>query len=246
MDFTLINITLIGLIFIWIGFVRSGLGFGGAALGLPLLLFVYASPIYWLPIIGLHLLIFSSFTLFSRIGMIDWENIKKGFIWILPAFFLGIFGLIKLPDFWVMTMIYIVTLIYALVWLGKFSRENKTKSWMDKVLLVFGGYVAGIALSGSPLIAGVFAKNVEKEKLRNTLFVLWFVLVSAKMISFLFVGVPINLEISLYLVFPAIIGHFIGLKFHQEIIKKDGIYKFWVGGALAIVSLLGLGKIFLS
>ena len=29
------------LIFIWSGFVRSGLGFGGAALGLPFLLLVY-------------------------------------------------------------------------------------------------------------------------------------------------------------------------------------------------------------
>jgi uncharacterized membrane protein YfcA len=243
MDFTLINTITISLIFVWIGFVRSGLGFGGAALGLPLLLFVYASPIYWLPIIGLHLLIFSSFTLSSRIKMIDWESIRNGFVWILPAFFLGIFGLIKLPDFWVMTMIYIVTLIYALIWIGKFSRENKTKSWIDKILLIFGGYVTGIALSGSPLIAGVFAKNVEKEKLRNTLFALWIVLVGMKMISFLLVGVAINWEVSFYLIFPSIIGHLIGLKFHQKIIKKNEVYKFWIGGVLAIISLLGLGKI---
>jgi len=32
------------LVFIWTGFVRSGLGFGGAALGLPLMLFIYDQP----------------------------------------------------------------------------------------------------------------------------------------------------------------------------------------------------------
>lgn len=68
MDFSLINssliefntteLILIALIFIWTGFVRSGLGFGGAALGLPLMLFIYNQPIFWLPIIGTHLLFF--------------------------------------------------------------------------------------------------------------------------------------------------------------------------------------------
>jgi hypothetical protein len=40
---------LVSLIFMWAGFVRTGLGFGGAALGLPLMLLVGASPVYWLP-----------------------------------------------------------------------------------------------------------------------------------------------------------------------------------------------------
>ena len=52
------------LIFAWTGFVRSGLGFGGAALGLPLLMLVSGSPIDWLPIIGIHLFIFSGIALF--------------------------------------------------------------------------------------------------------------------------------------------------------------------------------------
>ena len=34
-----------GLIFLWSGFVRSGLGFGGAALALPLLLLLVANPL---------------------------------------------------------------------------------------------------------------------------------------------------------------------------------------------------------
>ena len=59
MTFTSIEIVFISLIFIWIGFVRTGLGFGGAVLGLPLLMLVGGSPIDWLPINGIHLFFFS-------------------------------------------------------------------------------------------------------------------------------------------------------------------------------------------
>ena len=40
MVFTAVDIVIISFIFIWIGFVRTGLGFGGAVLGLPLLMLV--------------------------------------------------------------------------------------------------------------------------------------------------------------------------------------------------------------
>ena len=36
MSFTALELGLVALIFSWSGFVRTGLGFGGAALGLPL------------------------------------------------------------------------------------------------------------------------------------------------------------------------------------------------------------------
>ena len=54
---------LIGLIFIWSGFVRSGLGFGGAVLSLPFLLLVHNQPLVFLPLISVQLLFFSSITL---------------------------------------------------------------------------------------------------------------------------------------------------------------------------------------
>ena len=68
MSFTSLEITIIALIFTWIGFVRTGLGFGGAVIGLPILMLVGGSPIDWLPIIGIHLLFFSSLTLFKSIN----------------------------------------------------------------------------------------------------------------------------------------------------------------------------------
>ena len=63
MSFTALELGMVALIFSWSGFVRTGLGFGGAALGLPLMMLVSGSPIDWLPIIGIHLFIFSGLDL---------------------------------------------------------------------------------------------------------------------------------------------------------------------------------------
>ena len=68
-DFSVLDIALTCLLFMWAGFVRSGLGFGGAALGLPFMLLVYDQPLFWLPLIGLHLLFFSALTAWLRIAV---------------------------------------------------------------------------------------------------------------------------------------------------------------------------------
>ena len=65
-DLSLIQYGLIALIFIWSGFVRSGLGFGGAVLSLPFLLLVKDDPLIFLPIIAVHLLVFSSLTIWMN------------------------------------------------------------------------------------------------------------------------------------------------------------------------------------
>ena len=115
-NFTTTELGLIALIFIWTGFVRSGLGFGGAALGLPLMLFIYNQPIYWLPIIGSHLLFFTSLTLRSRINNVDWAYLKRSSIYIIPPALIGVLGLINLPNNWLIIFIYSVTLFYAIIW----------------------------------------------------------------------------------------------------------------------------------
>ena len=58
-DLSWVQYALIGLVFIWSGFVRSGLGFGGAVLSLPFLLLIDNNPLVYLPIISVHLLVFS-------------------------------------------------------------------------------------------------------------------------------------------------------------------------------------------
>lgn len=247
MDFNIINFSvtelgLIALIFVWTGFVRSGLGFGGAALGLPLMLFVYDQPLYWLPIIGSHLLFFTSLTLRSRLNNVDWKYLKKSSIYIIPPALIGVLGLITLPNNWLIIFIYSVTLFYAVTWfLNMNIRSNN--NWLDRFLLAMGGYIAGTSLTGAPLMVAVYMRNVAAEQLRNTLFVLWFILVSIKMTTFKALGVDIQLLTALYLIPVAAIGHVIGLKTHDLILKNDQQFKRIIGGVLIVISTLGLVQV---
>ena len=155
--FTTAELLCIFSIFIWTGFVRTGLGFGGAVLGLPLLLLLVGqSPIYWLPIIGCHLLIFTLLTLLKSPGKIDWQYLRRSFVWIIPAALVGIFGLIKLSTNFMTLFVYGLTCVYAVSWI--FNRTlNTQKPWMDASLLVLGGYVGGLSHRRTFNCCGIYA-----------------------------------------------------------------------------------------
>ena len=239
LDFSLYQTLFIALLFIWAGFVRTGLGFGGAALGLPLMLFVHNNPLLWLPIISVHLLFFSGLTLRTRLHNVDWQYLRYSSIYIIPSAIIGVFGLVNLPILWLNILIYSITLFYGLTWL--FNRTIQSRhNWADRVLLVLGGYVAGTSLTGAPLMVAVYMRNVSRDKLRDTLFVLWFILVSIKMTTFIALSVNLHFLAALTLLPVAAIGHILGLKAHNAIMRNDLLFKRWVGGGLVIVSALGL------
>ena len=240
--FSSTELVLVAFIFIWTGFVRSGLGFGGAALGLPLMLFIFDKPVYWLPIIGLHLLFFTSLTLRTRLHNVDWNYLKKSSLYIIPSALAGVFGLITLPNHWLIIFIYSVTLFYATLWFLSINIQSNN-NWLDRFLLTMGGYVAGTSLTGAPLMVAVYMRNVAAEQLRNTLFVLWFILVAIKMTTFKILGIDLHLLTSLMLLPVAAIGHVIGLKTHHLILRNDERFKHVIGGVLIIISLLGLSHI---
>lgn len=240
-QFSTIEIILIGLIFVWSGFVRTGLGFGGAALGLPLMLFIDNQPLYWLPIIGAHLLFFSGLTLRTRLNHVDWAYLRKSGAFIVPAAVVGVFGLVNLPNQWLLIFIYSIALFYAFIWVMNWTIHSH-HNWVDKFLLIFGGYVAGTSLTGAPLMVAVFMRNVSRHQLRNTLFVLWFILVSIKMTTFTLLGVELHLLTSLFLLPVAAIGHVLGLKAHDSIMQNDQRFKRIVGSALMVISVMGLAK----
>jgi uncharacterized membrane protein YfcA len=227
----------------WAGFVRSGLGFGGAALGLPLMLFVYDQPVYWIPLIGTHLLIFSALTLRTRLNNVDWKFLRSSLLYILPPAFIGVFGLLNLPNLWILTFIYGITFFYALMWLLNRSIHSRGRLF-DNFLLISGGYVAGTSLTGAPLMAAVFANNVIQSQLRNTLFVLWFILVTIKMSTFAALGVDLNFITAIALLPVAAVGHVIGLKTHDMILRNDIVFKRVIGGMLVMISALALWELY--
>ena len=241
MVFTSIELVIISCIFIWIGFVRTGLGFGGAVLGLPLLMLVGGSPIDWLPIIGIHLIFFSGIALAKSLKTVDWGYLKKSLPWILPAKIIGVIGLISLPPTVMTVIVYSIVSFYALTWIMNFQIASR-EGWVTRLLLVLGGYISGTSLNGAPLLVAVYMQNIEIKKLRNTLFVLWFLLVSIKMSAFLVVDVYINWQFSLMLIPIAGLGHFVGLKVHDQIIENDTKFKRWMGSVLIVICIVGLSK----
>ena len=242
MVFTSFEILFISLIFVWIGFVRTGLGFGGAVLGLPLLMLVGGSPIDWLPIIGIHLLFFSGIALARSLNTIDWSYLKRSLPWILPAKIIGVIGLISLPPIVMTLIVYSITSFYALTWMLNYNIASR-EGWVSRLLLILGGYISGTSLNGAPLLVAVYMQNIDVKRLRNTLFVLWFLLVTIKMSAFLIVDVYINWKFSLMLIPVAALGHFVGLKVHDRIIENDTQFKRWMGSILILICIAGLSKV---
>ncbi|GGC01969.1 hypothetical protein GCM10011352_30190 [Marinobacterium zhoushanense] len=244
---------LIGLSFIWSGFVRSGLGFGGAVLSLPFLLLILNEPLVFLPVISIHLLIFSSWIAWrgyraqrgqSGEGSIDWHYLLHSMkIMIVPKL-VGVLGLLTLPGEIMSSIIFVIVIAYAVGYvLNRPFRSNKP--WVDNLFLAMGGYVSGTSLIGAPLIVAVYANHVAKQQLRDTLFVLWFILVAIKMTSFIIAGVDLQLIHQLWLLPCAFVGHLIGECFHRYVVSKETPLFFRVlGGVLIVVSVLGIARQF--
>lgn len=244
-QFSNLQLVFIFLIFIWTGFVRTGIGFGGAALGLPLLLLVEGEPLFFLPIIGTHLLFFSSLTLSSRVHNVNWSVVGKVMLVIAIPKFIGILGLFNFPSHILTVMVFSITLFYGTTWLLNYTIKSQSK-WIDGFLLVLGGYVSGTSLIGAPLIAAVVTRYVDRTQLRETLFVLWIILVCFKMGAFVVYDVDLQWQMAVLLLPFAAVGHFIGLKVHDYLIHSgSSTFHRFLGAGLIAVSLSGLFKVIL-
>jgi len=129
MDFTSGQLIAIALIFVWSGFVRAGLGFGGAALVLPLLLMVIDQLLFFLPIVATHLLIFSSVASARRFKNIDRAFLREALSWMIIPKLIGVIGLLSLPSQWMVMIIYAITGFYAITWVLKWEIRSQSPGW---------------------------------------------------------------------------------------------------------------------
>jgi len=245
----------IALLFVWGGFVRSGLGFGGAVLTLPFLLMVHNAPLLFLPIIAIQLLFFSFITVLqshlkaarsgagARRDAVNWRFLRYALALMIVPKLVGVAGVITLPATVVSSFIFVVVAVYAVSYiLDRPFRSNST--WLDAFFLVLGGYVSGTSLIAAPLVVPVAAGRVEQYQLRDTLFVLWFVLVALKLAAFLWTGVDLQWRHQLWLLPCAAVGHVLGLRFHEYTLQADTRIFFRVlGCGLLAVSLVGLSRL---
>lgn len=244
----------IALLFVWGGFVRSGLGFGGAVLTLPFLLMVHNAPLVFLPIIAVHLLFFSFITIVQshrrvaahggdQAGTVNWPFLRYALPLMIVPKLIGVAGVITLPADIVSGFIFTVVSVYAMTYI--LDRPFKSnRKWLDAFFLVLGGYVSGTSLIAAPLVVPVAASRVAKFQLRDTLFVLWFVLVALKLAAFMWSGVDMQWRQHLWLLPCAAVGHLLGLRFHDYTLKADTKVFFRVLGlGLLAVSLTGLWRV---
>ena len=245
----------IALLFVWGGFVRSGLGFGGAVLTLPFLLMVHNAPLVFLPIIAVHLLFFSFITVVQshrrstrpgsgeQRGTVNWRFLRYALLLMIIPKLIGVAGVITLPTDIVSGFIFVVVAIYSVSYIlnKPFISKNKT---LDAVFLVLGGYVSGTSLIAAPLVVPVAASRVEKDQLRDTLFALWFVLVAVKLAAFLWTGIDLQWRAHLWLLPCATLGHLLGLRFHDYTMQADTKIFFRIlGFGLLTASIVGLLRV---
>jgi len=200
------------------------------------LIFIWSG---WLPILCVHLLVFTALTLRTRLNNVDWGILKNTAIYILPGKVIGVFGLLSLPNRWLIVIIYGITLCYALLWVLNLRIQSE-KGWTDKLLLAIGGYVSGTSLMGAPLMVAVYMHRINRESLRNTLFVLWFVLVVIKLGTLAAFDVALQFPSAIILIPVSGIGHFFGLRAHEYMLKNDMLFRRILGVILIGISVIGL------
>ena len=245
MEFTTLSIIVLVIAFWWSGFVRAGFGFGGAGLMYPIAFLVVDSVLFIVPIVGFHLLFFSGITLaMGGYKTVDWKTTLIFLMLILPTTLMGVFGLLELPDFWVLMSVYIILIVYSLGYVFNF-KPAKPNPWFNVPALIVGGYVSGLSLSGAPIIAAVALQYLKKEQARSSMYVLWFVLVTVKLSTLYAYDVDMQLQHQLWLLPVATIGHLMGLRLHDYLLKVQNqkFYR-WMGIALLSLSIIGLARHF--
>lgn len=241
--------------------MRSGLGFGGAVLTLPFLLLILNAPLVFLPIISVHMLVFSALTLIhARIrhqrakasvvsgaaapeeptDTVNWGFLRFAFPIMFVPKVIGVIGVIALPANLTSLLIFIIVGVYATSYLLNRPLHGRG-GWTDVLLLAIGGYVSGTSLIAAPLVVPVAASRMERYQLRDTLFVLWFILVAIKLVAFVYGGVDLQLRHHLWLLPCAGVGHLLGLRFHRYSLRAGAsVFLRYVGAGLLLVSTVGL------
>ena len=243
---------LISVTFAWSGFVRTGLGFGGALFTLPFLLLIDNQPIVYLSLIAVQLLFFSVLTFVQNyykppkaerqppLSNVDWPYLRKMLSIVIVPKLIGVFGLLTLPGNLMSIIIFGIVVFYACTYIVN-RPLRATNRWVETVFLMMGGYISGTSLIGAPLIVAVATRHIATKQLRDTLFVLWFIFVTIKVSVLIYSGVDLHLINHLWLVPCAFVGHMLGLRAHDWLIQnQSGAFYRVIGCSLLAASAVGL------
>jgi uncharacterized membrane protein YfcA len=135
-------------------------------------------------------------------------------------------------------IIFVIVSVYAVSYIMNRPLRSSDRR-LDVLFLALGGYVSGTSLIGAPLIMAVFGTHVAARQLRDTLFALWFILVTIKMAAFVWAGVDLQLAAQLWLFPCAAVGHVLGLRLHAYMQRADPKRFYRILGCVLLVASLG-------
>ena len=236
---------IIGLIlcFLWSGFIRSGLGFGGLVLTLPFALMVVDSPLDIMPLAIVHVFVVGAWTVVFHFRNVDWMQLLRMIRVMAIPVLLGLFGLITIPENWLLLLVFGVVLGYSVNYIHPFI-QLRAGDWSNTLVLMLGGYLSGLALIGSPLIVAVVGHRIERHRLRDSLLALWVILSPPKLAVLFYSGVDLHLDWQWWLLPVNLIGHLLGMKFHDHLLqlRSESFYR-WLGFVLMVVVLVGIFRV---
>ena len=231
--------------------MRSGLGFGGALFTLPFLLLIHNDPLFFLPIISLHLLFFAGLTVIqsergtkdANSTSVNWQFVRYSLLVMIVPKLAGVVGLLVLPTALMNLIIFSLIAAYSLTYiLGKPLQSNSRL--IDIVFLIAAAYISGTSLIGGPLVIAVAMRHIRPHEFRNTLFVIWWILVSIKLCAFVIADVDIQLLNALWLLPFAGIGHLIGNRFHQQLLQRDSASFYRILGWILLgTAIVGISQV---
>ena len=212
---------------------------------MPFLLLVIDNPIFILPIIAIQLLFFACLTIRTNFLNINWRFLFKSLLVMFPFKIIGVIGLLSLPGNVLIGIVLLITVIYAVAYIFNFQLRSNNR-FTDSCLLALGAYISGTSLMGSPAIIAVFLRHVARNMFRETLFVLWIILVVIKLVAFIVTGTDLQLIHQFWLLPCAALGHYFGDKMHHKLKDMDSnVFMRVMGFVLLIVAGAGLWNTFI-
>lgn len=242
MIFDTFTIVVLFLCFVWSGFIRASLGVGALILMLPFALLVINTPLIIVPVVATHAVILSSLTVLQHFYNVSWKHVGIFLGITFIPFIIGLYGLIQLPEKWLVLLAYMITLVYSLSYLWPRPVAKKS-TILDLVTLIIGGYINGLSFTGGPPIAAVMSKHVPKRQFRDTFLAMVILIATIKLSTFYWLGISLQPQLQLIVIPAVLLGHVMGLRFHRYFVSMDErIFYRWLGIVLLMVTLLGIIK----
>ena len=91
---------------------------------------------------------------------------------------------------------------------------------------------------------GRLKDEIERYRLRDNLLVLWLILAPPKLMILFYSGVDLHLEWQWWLLPANLVGHLLGMKFHDNLLRlRSATFYRWLGVLLMMVVLVGIARV---